>query len=275
MSAYEYCRDKVALPGSSLYYSVLFAAPELRVSLTALHALSEEFHQVVDTCSEERIALAKLGWWAEEMQRACSGQARHPVTLALSEALQRHGVESQRFSHALDALREHLSRHAYRSLSELEAHHERLADISGCMAAEFCGYEDDATAVAARELGTGLALAALARRPKRRSARGVTDFPEQTLSTFGAAAADLDAPRTSAALKDAIRCVAERARARLLASLEHMPEQDRAAQSCRRALAEMELAQLRKLERMDFAALERPAAITPLRKLWIAWKYRL
>jgi len=275
MSAYDYCRDKVALPGSSLYYSVLFAAPELRVSLTALHALSEEFQQMVDNCSEERIARAKLGWWAEEMHRACAGQARHPVTLALSEALQRKRVELERFTHALDALGEHLSRHGYRSLSELEAHYERLADINGCLAAEFCGFEDDATAMAARELGAGLALAALARRPNRRSARGVTDFPEQTLSTFGATAADLDAPRTTAALKDAIRCVADRARARLLASLECMPEQDRAAQSCRRALAQMELAQLRKLERMEFAALERPAAITPLRKLWIAWKYRL
>ena len=38
MRAHDYCRDKVALPGSSLYYSLRFVAPALRVSLTALHA---------------------------------------------------------------------------------------------------------------------------------------------------------------------------------------------------------------------------------------------
>jgi hypothetical protein len=57
-----------------------------------------------------------------------------------------------------------------------------------------------------------------------------------------------------------------------------MPERDHAAQGSRRALAEMELAQLRALERAleraDFAVLESTPAITPLRKLWIAWKYR-
>lgn len=273
MSAYEYCRDKVALPGSSLYYSVLFVTPELRAALTALHALSEEFRQVVDECSEERVARAKLGWWAEEMQRACAGRARHPVTQVLTAPLQRAGIEARRFSLALEASSEHFSRHGYRTLAELETHYECLADISGCMAAQFCGFEDDTTLAAARALGAGLALAALARRPGRKDARGLTDFPEQTLSSFGAAPADLDAASTGAALRKSIRHLSGRASERLRMSLEQMPERDHAAQGSRRALAEMELAQLRALERTDFAALEGTPAITPLRKLWIAWKY--
>jgi hypothetical protein len=36
----------------------------------------------------------------------------------------------------------------------------------------------------------------------------------------------------------------------------------------------MGLAQLDALERADFAAREPPVTITPLRKLWIAWKHR-
>lgn len=274
MSAYDYCRDKVALPGSSLYYSVLFVAPQLRESLTAVHALAEEFRELVDECSDERVAHAKLGWWAEEMQRACAARGRHPVTCVLAEPLRRARVDAGRFVPVLESLSEHLDRDTYRTLAELESHYERVADITGCMAAEFCGYQNPVTLAAARELGTGLALAELARRPQRTSAHRVTNLPGETLAACGAVQADLASPHTALALREAIRSIAECARTRLLGSLERMPAQDRAAQSSRRALAEMELAQLRAAQRADFAVLERPIAATPLRKLWIAWKHR-
>ena len=137
MSAYDYCRDKVELPGSSLYYSVLFVAPALRASLTALHAIAEEFREVVDKCNEESVARAKLGWWAEETRRACAGEPRHPVTQVLAEPLRRTGVDAGRFARVLEAASEHLCRDAYRTFAELESHYERMADITGCMAAEF------------------------------------------------------------------------------------------------------------------------------------------
>jgi len=274
MSAYDYCRDKVALPGSSLYYSVLFVTPELRASITAVHAAAEELREVVDACSDESVARAKLGWWAEEMQRAYAGQARHPVARALSEPLVRARVDAARFARVLEALGEHLHRDRYRTLAELESHYGRMADITGCMAAEFCGLQNSLTLTAARELGTGLALAGLARRPQQRSAHRATNIPEDVLTACSATTADLAATHTGAAMRAAIRRIAERARTRLLGSLEQMPEQDRGAQRCRRALAEMELAQLGAAERADFAVLERPIAVTPLRKLWIAWKHR-
>jgi phytoene synthase len=273
MSAYDYCRDKVALPGSSLYYSVLFVDPALRTSLTALHALAEEFCQVVDECSDEGVARAKLGWWAEEMQRACTGKARHPVAQLLAKPLQQAGVEAERFVHVLAALNTQISRRQFQSFAELEAHYECLADISGCMAAEFCGFRDPGTLIAARAFGAGRLLAELARRPNNKGVHRGTDLPRETLTAFGASEADLDAERSTAALKKCIASVVEPGRARLEASLQQMPEMDHRAQCSRRALAAMELAQLRAIERSDFAVLERPRAVTPLRKLWIAWKY--
>lgn len=271
--AYEYGRDKVALPGSSLYYSVLFAPPALRVSLTALHALIEELRQVVDESSDESIARAKLGWWAEEMQRCFDGGARHPVTQTLAEPLRLADVDPGRLTRTLAAMSEHLSRDAYRSLAQLEAHYQQLADISGCLAAEFCGYRNPLTLSAAGALGTGLAWAALARRPRRTGTRRSTDLPADILAACGAGVGDVHAAHTSPALKKAIGLVVERARLRLRESLETMPTEDYPAQSSRRTLAAIELAQLGALTRAGFAVLEGPRAITPLRKLWIAWKH--
>ncbi|TFH47748.1 MAG: hypothetical protein E4H01_07685, partial [Lysobacterales bacterium] len=242
---------------------------------TALHAAAEEFREVVDACSDENVARAKLGWWAEEMQRACKGQPRHPVTQVLAESLRKMGADAGRFAAVLEALNKHLSRDSYRSLAALESHYERLADITGCLAAELCGYQDPRTLAAARALGSGLLLAELARRPQRPSARRVTDLPDETLAACGATRAELGAKHTSPALKKAIATVAERARTRLRESLEQMPALDHVAQRSRRILAEIELAQLLAVQRADFAVLERPRGVTPLHKLWIAWKHRL
>ncbi len=272
MSAYDYCRDKVALPGSSLYYSVLYAPRGLRESLVALHAAAEEFREVAEEISDEGIARTKLGWWADEMQRAAAGEPRHPITRVLSASMRGERLDAGRFVAVLSAFAEHQRRDAYETFADLETHCERIADLTGCMAAELCGFADPVTLEVSRHLGVGLTLAEIIRRPRRRGAHRRTDLPNDLLAKCEAA--DLDAEHTSEALREVLRSVAEAARRHLQRTLDEMPHRDRATQCNRLALAEMTLAQLRAIERAEYAVLERTPAATPLRKLWIAWKYR-
>jgi phytoene synthase len=248
MSAYDYCRNKVALPGSSLYYSLLFVAPDLREALTALHALAEELREVADGSDDDGVTSGKLGWWAEELQRTCAGEPRHPVTRALTEPLHHSGIEADRFAGVLEAVGTHALRGGYGTAAEIEVSYAPMADITGCMAAEICGFANPRTAETSRGLGVGLALMAIVRAPRHHGARAVADLPLETL--------------------------AGRARTHLTEYLDDMPREDHGAQRARRALAEMGLAQLGVMGRAGFAVRERPVAITPLRKLWIAWKHR-
>ncbi len=248
MSADDYCRNKVALPGSSLYYSVLFAAPELREALIALHALSEELREAEQGPGDDGVAGRKLAWWADELHRTGAGEPRHPVTRTLAEPLAGSGIDPSRFAGVLQAAGAHARRDGFLTAEELQEHHGCMADITGCMAAEICGYRDPRTVEISRDLGVGLALMDCARTPQLQLARGVTDAAPEAL--------------------------AERARTRLAGYLQDMPREDHGAQRTRRALAEMGLAQLDAVERADFAAREPPVTITPLRKLWIAWKHR-
>jgi phytoene synthase len=173
----------------------------------------------------------------------------------------------------LNAFAEHQRRDAYATFAELEAHCECIADLTGCLAAELCGFEDPATMEASRHLGIGLTLTAISRRPLRPGGHRQTDLPADLLERYGAR--DLDATHTSEALREVLRVVAQGARRHLQRGLDDMPSRDRAAQRSRRALAEMMLAQLRAIERADYAVIEHAPAVTPLRKLWIAWKYRV
>jgi len=240
MCAYDYCRDKVALPGSSLYYSVLFVAPALREALTAVHAAAEEFRDAAGGSSDEGMARARLGWWAEEMQRTFEGAPRHPVTRLLLQPLRDARIDAGRFQRVLIAFAEHHGRGSGATVSELDRHCERIAELTGVVAAELCGYHDPATLEASRHLGAGLELVEVAR-----GGQGV-----------------------------AVGAVAECARERLERALAEMPKDDHASQQCRRALAEMTLANIRAMQRGGYDARSRARAATPLRKLWIAWKHR-
>ena len=115
MSAYAYCRDKVALPGSSLYYSLLFVRPALREALTALHAAAEAFRHVAEQVSDADVARTKLAWWAEEMQRAASGAPRHPITRVLAQPMREAGVDSTRFIGVLNAFVVHSERRMHQA----------------------------------------------------------------------------------------------------------------------------------------------------------------
>jgi phytoene synthase len=274
MSAYDFCRDKVALPGSSLYYSLLFVSPALREALTALHAAAEEFREVAQQVGDAGVARTKLGWWAEEMQRAAAGAPRHPITRVLAQPLREAGVDTARFIKVLNTYVVHHDRDGYATFAELEAHFEQVADLTGCAAAELCGFDCSATLEASSNLGVGLALAELARSPCRHGARRETDLPADLLAECGVMRADLGAARTSDALKCSVRRVCEAARNRLRQALDTMPATDHRAQRSRRALAHMTLAQIGAIERGECAVLDRPLAVTPLHKLWIAWKHR-
>jgi len=242
MSAYDYCRNKVALPGSSLYYSLLFVAPDLREALTALHALAEELREVADGSDDDGVTHGKLGWWAEELQRSCAGEPRHPVTRALTAPLGQSAIDAARFAGVLEAVGTYARRGGSATPADVEAYCAGLADITGCMAAEICGYRDPRTIETSRGLGVGLAF--------------------------------IDVARPLARLGAPPEALADHARIHLTGYLDDLPRVDHGAQRARRALAEMGLAQLRVMERAGFPTREPPVSITPLRKLWIAWKHR-
>ena len=273
MSAYEYCRTKVALPGSSLYYSVLFAPSALRESLIALHAAAEVFREAAEESSDALVARSRLAWWDDEMRRAFAGAPRHPISTALVAPLGRAHIDAGRLTAVIAAYDAHARRDAYERLDELVDHARRIADMTGCMAAELCGFDHRETFEASSHLGVGLALAETVRRPLRPRGRRRHDLPGELIAR---AAIENDAIETAgAALAGVLEPLAAEARRHLEGALDGMAGADRARQHPRRALAEMALAQLAAIARAGYAVLERPYTATPLRKLWIAWKHRV
>ena len=67
MTPDDYCADKAAPPGSDVYYSVLFLAPERRRATIALEAVRRELEDAVRDASDPAVVQSKLQWWRQEL----------------------------------------------------------------------------------------------------------------------------------------------------------------------------------------------------------------
>ncbi len=81
--------NRATPPGSSLYYAVRFAPRTVRDLMAALAGWRHQVHAVLDEVSDPGVARLKLDWWREEIRRTLDGAPRHPLSHVLHAELAR------------------------------------------------------------------------------------------------------------------------------------------------------------------------------------------
>ncbi|MDD3518649.1 MAG: presqualene diphosphate synthase HpnD [Chromatiales bacterium] len=272
MTPEQYCQQKAARSGSSFYYSFLFLPPEKRRAIMALYAFCREVDDVVDECAEPAVAARKLGWWREEIERTFRGQPTHPVGHALRGTLERFYLPQEYFLEIIDGMEMDLQYDSYPSFSELALYCHRVAGVVGLLAAEIFGHEDRQTTRYANDLGIAFQLTNILRDVGEDLRRGRVYIPLDEMERFGVSPADLGRGQTSERLRELFAFQAERARDYYRRAFEHLPEVDRYAQRSGLIMAAVYQTLLDELEAEGFRVLEGRIHLTPLRKLWIAWR---
>ena len=271
MTPDEYCQEKAAGSGSSVYYSFLFLSPPQRRAVTALYAFCREVNEVVDECHDAGVARLKLQWWREEIARTFEGSARHPVTQALQTAIREYGLSLEHFLDVIAGVEMALEHVVYPSFAELEPYCHRVAGVVGLMVAQIFGYRDSRTPRYAHDLGVAFQLTHILRDVRADAARGRVYLPQDEMARYGVAPADLTQPHMSERLRELLHSQAERARRYYQHAFEQLPEEDRHAQLGGLIMAQIYLALLDEIARDDYQVLAHRVSLTPLRKLWIAW----
>ena len=268
----RYCLDAAAPPGSSLYYATLFAGPDERAALVAVHALRHTLLEVVEDIADPNVRAHKLNWWSNEIMEAREGRARHPVALALT----RHGVEAFWRRPELLAMLSAVAGVSVAGGFASVAARDRFCEAVGGGTARLCAavttFEPDEAALRRLcALGAVLEAATLAAVPHVRS--GLGRIPTRAPDARHGEAVH-DGPGD-----DARHVVEERVRARdaLADAAGNLPRRGCPAMLVYRTLARIGLAALANTLRGPAAAAPAgapitPASITPLRKLWIAWR---
>ena len=272
MTPDEYCKQKAAQSGSSFYYSFMFLPPERRRAITALYAFCREVDDAVDEPADPQVARAKLDWWRHEVAQLYAGHAQHPVTRALVPAIGPFNIQQRQLGEIMDGMEMDLTQNRYPDFESLRLYCHRVAGVVGLLAASIFGYRNPKTLEYAENLGLAFQLTNIIRDVGEDARKDRIYIPADEMQRFGVSAADvLNAQHTenfSRLIEFQVRRI-ETCYAEALAAL---PAEDRRAQRPGLVMAAIYRAVLEEIGRDGYHVLTGRTTLTPIRKLWIAWK---
>jgi phytoene synthase len=272
MTPDEYCQQKAAASGSSFYYSFLFLPAERRRAITALYAFCREVDDVVDETLDPQIAATKLAWWRVEVANLYADNPQHPVTKALQPFIGKFSLRQESLGEIIDGMEMDLTQSRYLDWPGLERYCYRVASVVGILAASIFGYRDPRTLEYAKNLGLAFQLTNIIRDVGEDARKNRIYLPVEDLKKFDVPAADILNARQTPQFQSLMKHEAERAKRYYDSAFAALPAEDRKAQRAGLIMAGIYRALLDEIERDGFQVLKTRTSLTPLRKLWIAWK---
>ncbi len=273
MTPDQYCEDKAAKSGSSFYYSFRFLPEDRRRAVTALYAFCREVDDVVDECQDERVARVKLAWWRSEVARLYAGTPEHPVGQALLPHVRALDLPQGQLLEIIDGMEMDLDQARYASFRDLQLYCYRVAGVVGQLCAQIFGYQDRQTLKYAHDLGIAFQLTNIIRDVGEDARRGRIYLPVEDLQRFNVPADDILNYRETPAFRELMLFQIERAEQFYAQALALLPAVDRKPQRPGLMMAAIYRATLEEIRR-DGAekVLNQRLSLTPIRKLWLAWK---
>jgi len=275
MTPDQYCENKAAQSGSSFYYAFRFLSPGRRRAITAFYAFCREVDDIVDDVADPSVARQKLDFWRREVDALFRGEAAHPVTRALAPHVQPMRLPHSAFHVVIDGMQQDLDKTRYLDFPELAKYCYQAAGVVGEVSARIFGMQsadNPATLAYARGLGEALQLINIIRDVGEDARRGRIYLPQDELTRFGVSAGSLLRGHSQGDFAGLMHWQYHRAVATYDAALTALPNEDRKAQRAGLAMGAIYRALLDEIRRDGFRVLEHRIALTPIRKLWIAWK---
>ncbi|MGL4229834.1 MAG: presqualene diphosphate synthase HpnD [Casimicrobium sp.] len=275
MTPDEYCQSKAAQSGSSFYYAFRFLPPEKRAAITAFYAFCREVDDVVDEVSDPSVARTKLLYWRKEIDALYANAPQHPVTKALQRHVEPMHLPQAAFHTVVDGMQQDLEKTRYLDFAELQTYCYRAAGVVGEVSARIFGMQtpdNPKTLEYARTLGEALQLMNIVRDVGEDARRGRIYLPNEDLVKFNVPVSDVLQTKTTDAFKTMMQFQYERAATTYERALAVLPPEDKSTQRPGLAMGAIYRALLEEIKNDGFGVLERRVSLTPIRKLWIAWK---
>lgn len=272
MTPDQYCQERAARSGSSFYYSFLFLPRDQRTAITALYAFCREVDDVVDEGLDPVVARTKLDWWRSEITAVFGGTPTHPVSLALAPVVKTFDLPQARFEDIIEGMRMDLDYNRYPDFATLEVYCHRVAGVVGLLSARIFGYSVPATLEYARDLGIALQLTNIVRDVGEDVRRNRIYLPLDELDRFGVKTDDLILFRETDEIAALLRFQAARAKAFYARAMAALPASDRKQQRAGLVMAAIYRKLLDEVEREGARILNRRVSLTPIVKLWTAWR---
>jgi phytoene synthase len=272
MTPQDYVAQKAAASGSSFYYAFLFLPPPRRAAITAFYAFCREVDDVVDEVHDPAVAAQKLQWWQREVQQAYAGQASHPVMQALMPHAADYAIRADQLLAIIEGCQMDLAQNRYLDYPALQQYCHLVAGVVGEVSASIFGQTDPQTTRYAHLLGQAFQMTNIIRDVGEDAMRGRIYLPINDLQKFDVKAHELLKRQHSERFEALMKFQCERAHQLYDQALALLPMCDRPAQKPGLMMASIYRTLLREIEHERYQVLNQRISLTPLRKLWLAWK---
>lgn len=272
MTPDEYCQNKAARSGSSFYYAFLFLSPERRKAITALYAFCREVDDIVDESTESSVARMKLVWWRNQIEQLYHGKAEHPVMRALAPHIHTYQLQEDHFYAIIEGMEMDLDHDHYTSWDDLRRYCWHVAGVVGELSAAIFGYQHPDTRTYAVNLGLAFQMTNIIRDVGDDARRGRIYLPMDELKAHNVSPDEILAGQHSERFEALMQAQTLRARALYRDAMRALPQEDRRTQRPGLMMAAIYSTLLNEIEDEHWHVLEQRISLTPIRKLWLAWK---
>jgi phytoene synthase len=200
------------------------------------------------------------------------GKAEHPVTQALTPWLTPFQITRERLLAIIDGMEMDLDQTRYLDWPALEKYCWHVAGVVGELSAGIFGAQSPAILQYASKLGIAFQLTNIIRDVGDDARRGRIYLPISDLQTFGVRAADILNSQYSEKFDALMAFEGARARALYREAIEALPANEHRAQRPGLMMAAIYYALLNEIEHENWQVLHQRISLTPVRKLWLAWK---
>jgi len=268
----QYCQDKAAASGSSFYYSFMFLPVPKRRAIIALYAFCREVDDIADECTDTNVARTKLAWWRAEIADLYRGEPHHPVSHALAPVIRQFDLPAEQLLEIIDGMEMDLTQHRYADFKSLRLYCHRVAGVVGELSAVIFGHTERATLRYAADLGLAFQLTNIIRDVGEDARRNRIYLPMDELEQFNVSAADILNARETDNFRRLMEFQYQRVQHFYEQAFAVLPRADRRAQRAGLVMAGIYRTLLEEIRSEGFKVLTQRTALTPLRKLWIAWR---
>jgi phytoene synthase len=181
-------------------------------------------------------------------------------------------ITAQQLLSVIDGCQMDLNQTRYLDYPGLQKYCHLVAGVVGEVAAHIFGQTQAQTTDYAHTLGQALQLTNILRDVGEDARRGRIYLPMNEMQQFGVTAQDILSGNYSERFTALMRFQAHRAQGLYDQALTLLPPADLRTQKPGLMMASIYRALLREIEAENFTVLHQRISLTPLRKLWLAWK---
>jgi 15-cis-phytoene synthase len=267
--SYRFCRNVARSRAKNFYYSFLLLEKPRRDAMCAIYAFMRECDDLSDDPSADRAGLPeRLATWRMELNRALHGHFdNNPLWPAFHDTVQRYGIPHRFFHEMIDGIASDLEPREVRTFDELYRYCYQVASVVGLTVIHIFGFDSVKALLLAEKCGIAFQLTNILRDVREDAWLGRVYLPLEDLERFGVPVEQLKTGKEDQRFRDLMRFEAARAHAYYDESAPLLELIHRQSRRSLWALRAIYLRLLARIEKANYAVLERRVSVPARTKI--------